>query len=107
MSDTKKDQISNKYILFLGVGSLILFFTYIFAVTFLKVPIENRGYVDIIIGFLSGTIASTVINFYFGSSETSKSKDKTISDLQNNSTYTPTMQCPDPSLHEHIYDDTV
>lgn len=109
----KEQHVSSKYILILGCGSLLLFFIYIFAVTFMKVPQENKGYVDIIIGFLSGTIASTVINFYFGNSNTSKSKDKTITDLQeaNDSmamtsivATTPVASasiCPDPTLHNN------
>ena len=101
----QKEHVSSKYILYLGCGSLLLFFIYIFAVTFMKVPLENKGYVDIIIGFLSGTIASTVINFYFGNSNVSKSKDKTITDLQdandsmNANTITTTTVCPDPAVH--------
>lgn len=104
-NNTGKESVPSRYILFLGIGALLLFFIYIFAVTFLKIPPENKGYVDIIIGFLSGTIASTVVNFYFGNSNISKSKDKTITDLQeaNDSmsvgAIVASTPCPDPSLH--------
>jgi uncharacterized membrane protein YdjX (TVP38/TMEM64 family) len=53
---------------------------YISAVTFLTVPAGNIRVVDTIVGFLLGTIVSTVIQYWLGSSLGSKTKDKVEED---------------------------
>ena len=50
---------------FWGVISAI----YFFAVTFISVPPAGENFANIILGFLLGTAVSTIINFFFGSSE--------------------------------------
>ncbi len=48
---------------------------YIAGVTFLEVPMGNERVVDQVLGFIMGTVAATVINFWLGSSWGSKSKE--------------------------------
>ena len=48
---------------------------YIAAISFLNIPIDNVRYVDTILGFVLGTIVSTILNFWLGSSLGSKNKD--------------------------------
>ena len=50
---------------FWGIISAI----YFFAVTFVSVPPAGENFANIILGFLLGTAVSTIINFFFGSSE--------------------------------------
>ena len=55
-------------------SKLAIFFSivassYLFAVTFLDVPKENHRVVDTILGFLIGTLVSTIINYYFGDAD--------------------------------------
>jgi hypothetical protein len=50
---------------FWGIISAI----YFFAVTFISVPPAGENFANIILGFLLGTAVSTIINFFFGSSE--------------------------------------
>lgn len=50
---------------FWGVISAV----YFFAVTFIEVPSAGENFANIILGFLLGTAVSTIINFFFGSSE--------------------------------------
>jgi len=50
---------------FWGVISAV----YFFAVTFIAVPSAGENFANIILGFLLGTAVSTIINFFFGSSE--------------------------------------
>lgn len=54
-------------------------FLYMTAVTFLTIPEKNINNSNIILGFLIGTALSTLIGFYFGSSESSD-KGLTIDD---------------------------
>jgi hypothetical protein len=48
--------------------------TYLFAITFLAVPLANQRFADTILGILIGTIITTIINFYYGSSQSSRDK---------------------------------
>ena len=44
-------------------------FLYLFAITFLEIPAENKDNVNIILGFLLGTAISTILGYYFGDSD--------------------------------------
>jgi hypothetical protein len=52
--------------------------SYIFLTTFLTIPKDNMRIVDTVLGFVLGTLLSTIINFFFGSSSGSKNKDELI-----------------------------
>lgn len=52
---------------------------YLAAITFLPIPPENRDFANIILGFLTGTVVSTVINYFFGSSDSSRKKTELLS----------------------------
>lgn len=53
---------------------------YIGAVTFMPIPADNIRIVDTIIGFLLGTIVSTVMTYWLGSSLGSKMKDQKVTE---------------------------
>jgi hypothetical protein len=44
---------------------------YLFCVTFINIPKDNHRVVDTVLGFLIGTLVATIINYYFGDSQTS------------------------------------
>lgn len=48
---------------------------YIGAITFIQIPESSVRFADVIIGFLLGTVVSTIIQFFFGSSKSSRDKD--------------------------------
>lgn len=52
--------------------------TYLACITFMDVPRANVRFADTILGFLLGTIITTIVNFFFGSSQSSANKDSTI-----------------------------
>lgn len=56
-----------------GFGAL-----YIIGITFFNIPTNNHRAVDTVLGFILGTIVSTIINFYFGSSKGSADKNEMI-----------------------------
>jgi hypothetical protein len=66
---TKGDKVATHFTYwfawFWGVVSAV----YFFAVTFLPIPAAGENFANIILGFLLGTAVSTIINFFFGSSE--------------------------------------
>ncbi len=48
------------------------------------VPDSNKQIENLVFGFVSGTLISTIYGYYFGSSHSSKSKDKTIQTMSAN-----------------------
>ena len=55
-------------------GSILIAISllYVIALTWFPVPANNVRFADTSLGFLLGTVIATVINFFFGNSETSK-----------------------------------
>ncbi len=78
----KNNQFTKHFITYLSSFYSIVVFIYIFLVTFCDISKENVRYVDTIIGFLMGTVVTTVINYFLGSSKSSN--DKNV--LLNNNT---------------------
>lgn len=76
--NTNEEKTTSKFMLWLAVISTVLFFGYIFAITFVEVPDSNKQIENLVFGFVSGTLISSIYGYYFGSSASSKSKDKTI-----------------------------
>ena len=61
----EKHAFRKKLATFLSVVS----FLYLFAITFLDIPAENKDNVNIILGFLLGTAISTILGYCFGDSD--------------------------------------
>jgi hypothetical protein len=73
------DNFSKRYIYHLATLWSVFSMLFISAIAFIPIPMENVRIVDTILGFMLGTIISAIINFFFGSSHSSKEKDGTIS----------------------------
>jgi hypothetical protein len=68
------DLFSKRFIYYLAVFWSVTSSAYFFLATFTKVINEEMA--DIILGFLLGTVAGSIINFFYGSSAGSKEKDR-------------------------------
>ena len=68
----QEDKFSKRFIYYLAIFWSLIGASYIFFATFVKV--ENPHVLDVVLGFLLGTIVATIINFFFGSSGGSKEK---------------------------------
>ena len=51
---------------------------YIFLITFTFIPEMNVRFADTILGFLLGTVVATILNFFLGSSASSKEKTEVL-----------------------------
>lgn len=51
---------------------------YVFIASFGNVPADNQRTVDTVIGFLLGTLLASIVSYFFGSSQGSADKDKTV-----------------------------
>lgn len=75
------DLLAKRFIYNLATGLLLFTGVYVFWITFMNIPAANQRFADTILGFLLGTVVSTVIYFFFGSSKQSRNKDDAILQL--------------------------
>lgn len=76
------DNFSKRFIyIFASIWSLFAI-VYVGAITFGTIPQANVRFADTILGFILGTIISTIINFFFGSSVSSKSKTEALVNMK-------------------------
>lgn len=75
----KQDDVWSKRFIYVFSGLWSLFaMVFIFAITFGTVPEANIRFADSIIGFLMGTIIATMIQFFYGSSISSRKKTEEL-----------------------------
>ena len=68
------DLFSKRFIYYLATFWSVVVVAYVAAITFVDIPAANVRFADTILGFLLGTVVATVMNFFFGSSNSSKQK---------------------------------
>lgn len=72
------DTFSKRYVYYLATFWSFVAVGYIFLITFLTIPETNVRFADTTLGFLLGTIVSTIINYFFGSSKSSSDKNQLL-----------------------------
>lgn len=83
MEALKQDDLfSKRYIYYLASFWSVVGAGFIFAVLAIDIPEASTHIVDTILGFLMGTIVSTIIAYFFGSSRGSSDKQKAIEQLK-------------------------
>jgi len=75
------DLFSKRFVYYYASVLTSVTLIYIFAITFATIPAANVRFADTILGFLLGTILSTIIYYFFGTSRSSQKKDDTIKQL--------------------------
>ena len=75
----KQEDVWSKRFIYIFSGLWSIFaMVFIFAITFGTVPEANIRFADSIIGFLMGTIIATMIQFFYGSSISSRKKTEEL-----------------------------
>ena len=64
----------------LAVGMLIYSCVFLCMIVWIPIPESQNRYVDYILGFLTGTVVTTVINYFYGTSSKTEKQDASISD---------------------------
>lgn len=64
----------------LAVGMLIYSCVFLCMIVWVPIPEPQNRYVDYILGFLTGTVVTTVINYFYGTSSKTEKQDALISD---------------------------
>jgi len=76
------DTFSKRFNYYLAGFSVVVGFGYIFCVTYFEIPAKNERFADVILGFIASTIFGQIFSFFYGSSQSSKNKDKMIEGLR-------------------------
>jgi hypothetical protein len=72
------DKFSKRFVMYLATFWSVTAVTYIFLITFTHIPELNVRFADTILGFLLGTVVATILNFFLGSSASSKEKTEVL-----------------------------
>lgn len=76
----QSDVFSKRFVYFFATGWSLFSILYIGFITFASIPAPNIRFADTILGFILGTVIATIINFFFGSSKQSQSKDAALAE---------------------------
>ena len=71
----QSDIFSKRFLYYFSWFWSIASILYVFLITFVTIPQANIRFADTIIGFLLGTTIAQILNYFFGSSKSSKDKD--------------------------------
>jgi CDP-diglyceride synthetase len=74
----QSDLFSKRFTMYLTVFWSVAAVAYVGFITFGVIPDNNVRFADTILGFILGTVVSTVLNFWFGSSIGSKEKGEAL-----------------------------
>lgn len=72
------DLFSKRFVMYFAIGWSIFAACYLVGITFFPIPEASIRFADTIVGFLLGTLISTIMNFFFGSSRGSQMKDEVM-----------------------------
>jgi len=73
------DWLSKNFLYLYSFAITAFVLGYIVAISFFPVPEDSKRWVDTVLGFLLGTLLSSVVTFFYGSSVGSKQKTAQIS----------------------------
>ena len=74
----QSDTFAKRFVMYLATFWSLTAVTYIFFITFGSIPETNVRFADTILGFLLGTVVATILNFFLGSSASSKEKTEVL-----------------------------
>ena len=77
----QNDTFAKRFIYYFATFWSVSSALYIAFITFGEIPEANVRFADTILGFLLGTIVATIVQFFFGSSDSSKQKDTALESL--------------------------
>jgi hypothetical protein len=72
------DVFSKRFVYYFAAFWGLVAAVFIFVIMFYPIPEQNKRLIDTVLGFLMGTIVSTIISFFYGSSKGSMDKNNLI-----------------------------
>lgn len=77
----QSDIFSKRFVYYFAIGWSLFAMAYFTAITFIKLHPEGQRVADTILGVLIGTVLVGIFHYLYGSTNTSQTKDLTISNL--------------------------
>lgn len=77
----QEDKFSKRFVYYFAAAWSVFAMAYLLLITLVDIPAENQRFADTILGFLLGTIIAGIVQFFFGSSKGSQSKDSSLAGL--------------------------
>lgn len=77
----QEDLFSKRFVYFFAAAWSAFTMGYIVLITLAQIPDGSQRYADTILGFMLGTLIATIINYFFGSSKSSREKDSSLTAL--------------------------
>jgi len=74
----QSDVFSKRFVYYFAAFWGVVAAVFIFVIMFYPIPESNKRFVDTMLGFLMGTIISTIIAFFYGSSKGSMDKTELL-----------------------------
>jgi hypothetical protein len=78
---TNEDTAHDRRIFWMGTAILIMVLVIVLLLFFITIPAANKDVLNTVIGAIVGSGFGSVVGFYYGSSQSSKTKDDTITNL--------------------------
>lgn len=75
------DVFVRRFVMYFAIGWSLCSAAYIGFITFGSIPPQNLRFADTILGFVLGTLVSTIINFFYGSAHGSTDKQETLKEV--------------------------
>ena len=75
------DLFSKRFLYYFAAGWSLFAAIYLVCITFVTIPTDNISTVQTVTGFIMGTLISSIIQFFFGSTKGSKDKDTITQEL--------------------------
>jgi len=69
---------NRRFLAWFAVGLCSVAMLYVAAITFAPIPPANLRYADTVLGFILGTVMSTPIGFFYGSSKSTQSTTQAL-----------------------------
>ncbi len=77
----QEDLFSKRFLYYFATGWSAFAAIYLLCITFVTIPADNISTVQTVTGFIMGTLISSIIQFFFGSTKGSKDKDTIAQEL--------------------------
>lgn len=74
----QNDKFSKRFVYYFAIGIAFFSMALIFLLFFVDIPDDNKRVVDMLLGVVIGTGLISVINFFYGSSQGSKTKTELL-----------------------------
>lgn len=82
----QEDKFSKRFVYYFAIAWSAFSMAYLGFITFGHIPEVNTRFADTVLGFLLGTIVSTIVGYFYGSSRSSGTKDGLLAEVVKKAT---------------------